>query len=376
MIPRLGYVLLTLAASISLATAQGLTRIENPEEPKYIDEDKSLDKLLESTQNSFLYTQSLSPDQTLLFGADVYTRSEMIDSLKMIIDFLKDRPDAQAFNSFLHAHFLAYRAPNDVLFSSYYVHSLKASLAKTDQFHYPIYARPKDLVERGGSIGRISDGRLIPYFTRRAIDSEHALANQGLEIAWADNPLDVLFLQIQGSGFIETPQGKRYHIRYAGNNGKPYSSVGKTIIQSGAIAQQQFSRSLMIQYLNSLEEKKRQEILNTNERYIFFELMPASTPVRGSLKVPLTPERSIASDPKIYPPGALAFIQTQQPKLDASNIPVSTQPLNRFVFNQDEGGAIKGESRIDYFAGEGKRAETFAQNMWYKGTLYFFIKKK
>jgi membrane-bound lytic murein transglycosylase A len=131
----------------------------------------------------------------------------------------------------------------------------------------------------------------------------------------------------------------------------------------------------MVEYLNALPDEARQKALNVNPRYIFFELAPSTTPTRGSLMVPLTAERSIASDPQCYPPGALAWIRTQRPVVDEQGQVKGLKNLSRFVLSQDEGGAIKGPGRIDFFVGKGLRAEKTAESLWYPGELYFFVRR-
>ncbi|MBK8575064.1 MAG: MltA domain-containing protein [Elusimicrobia bacterium] len=257
-----------------------------------------------------------------------------------------------------------------VVFSSYYEHSLRASLVKTGSFRFPLYARPPDLEEI--SVGgerkvtrRGSDGRR-PYFTRKEIDSGRVLQGQGLEIAWAEDPVEIFFLQVQGSGWLLLPNGDQVRVRYAANNGHPYHSVGGAMIERGIIPKEKFSRKAMVDYLASHPDE-RQNILNVNPRYVFFKIDRGPTKDRafGSLNLPLTPGRSVALDPKVFPPGALAWMET-----------VGKYRVKRFVLNQDEGGAIKGPARMDYFAGSGDEAERYAVGFWEKGRLYFLVKKR
>lgn len=138
------------------------------------------------------------------------------------------------------------------------------------------------------------------------------------------------------------------------------------MIEKGIIPREKFSRAAMVAHLASHPER-RQELLNHNPRYVFFRLDEgASAPhAFGSLQVPLTPYRSVAVDPAVFPPGGLAWMETQ-----------GRPSVARFVLCQDEGGAIKGPARVDYFAGAGPEAESFAVGFWQTGSLYFFVKKR
>ncbi len=130
-------------------------------------------------------------------------------------------------------------------------------------------------------------------------------------------------------------------------------------------------------YLNDHPDE-RQSLLNVNERYVFFRLDtgPTGAFAYGNIDQPLTPGRSVATDPKLFPKGGLAWIETEQTVFDAQGKSVGTKPLKRFVFSQDEGGAIQGPGRVDYFVGNGPEAERFATHFWFPGKLYFLVKKK
>lgn len=357
------------------------------------DDDGDAEGLKNSLASSLTFYANLPPETTFYFGAEAFNARQMAQSVQSILDFLKASTSTAQLCDFIQRDFLIYRstAPSvsspTVTFSAYYEHSLKASLVPTAEYRFPIYGRPTDLVDvemgnfdpsRKGErvVGRVETGKLIPYYSRKEIDSDKALKGKGLEIAWTKDPLDILFLQIQGSGWIQIPDSTAtYHIRYAGDNGLPFRSVGLYLIESGAIPRAEFSRAKMIDYMKKLSDDKKQSILNQNPRYIFFEIVSSTNLTRGSLMVPLTAGRSVATDPKFYPQGALAWIRTERPLFDAQGNLKGRNPLTRFVLNQDEGGAIKGPGRVDFFVGGGAEAEWTAQKLWYPGDLYFFIKK-
>lgn len=358
------------------------------EVPDFLDDGDWAD-LKHAIQQSLQYYRLLPKNESLPLGKGRVKVSDLAASLEKFLEFLEEEPSKEELARWVRREFQVVRsggAKNQgrpkptVLFTAYHEYFLSAKLSPDQEYRYPLYAKPPDLIEfrkkNGERIVRRKKGKkLVRYYTRKEIDSKKVLKGRGLEIAWAKSPLDILFLQIQGSGWILVPgSNEKYHIRYAADNGHPYRSVGRHLIESGAIPKEKFSREKMIEYLEGLPEKKRQQVLNHNPRYIFFEVVSATHPTRGSLRVPLTAGRSIATDHKIFPKGALAFIETELP-VEGSDGNWRTKPLTRFVLNQDEGGAIQGPGRVDFFIGGGEDAAKTAQRMWSPGELYFLLKK-
>ncbi|OGR83082.1 MAG: hypothetical protein A2902_03410 [Elusimicrobia bacterium RIFCSPLOWO2_01_FULL_64_13] len=337
---------------------------------------------------SLLYYSQIPSGTVFRFGKETVSLEDMVRSLEGLESFLESGPDRESVADHVRKHFQAYSSPGSdgkgrVSYSAYHEYSLTASLKKTAEYRYPVYGRPRDLVDVNSEkfdprkkgeriVGRVSGTELAPYYSREEIDSGLVLKGRELEIAWARDPMDVLFLQIQGSGWVNLPDStETYHIRYAGDNGLPFRSVGTVLIERGAIPRGQFNRRRFAEYMNGLPGTERQAILNLNPRYVFFEIVSATNSTRGALLVPLTSGRSVAADPKVYPQGALAWISTRRPDAGPDGTP-GPRPLRRFVLNQDEGGAIQGPGRIDFFAGGGTEAERMAQKLWYPGELYFF----
>jgi membrane-bound lytic murein transglycosylase A len=326
---------------------------------------------------SLAYYQGLPENQLFILGNDTYTAKDLAESMSTLASSLETAlPDwlVRLENSFIVYQSVGVDSDRTVIFSSYYEPSIPARLAKDSVYRYPIYARPPDLVDvnlglfdpayEGARIaGRRDGNNLVPYPTRSEIDSGKILEGQGLELAWAKDPSDILDLQIEGSGWLDLGKGKQLRIRYDGNNGRKYRSVGQSLIASGKIPAEKFSRQAYLRYLAS-HPQERQSLLNVNERYIFFRVdkSTASTFAYGNLEVPLTPGRSVATDPKLFPKGALVWVDLGK--------------MKRFMVNQDEGGAIQGPVRVDLFAGHGAEAAAFATHMWNKGKLYFLVKKK
>lgn len=379
------------SASFAAQGSGALRLVKDKEIPVFAD-DGHWGELGDSIDQSLQYYAAFPSSATLSFGGAVLTVEKARQGLERFRKILQESKNSEQLNQRIRKDFNVYHVriggkAGQVTFSSYFAPSIQAKLRSDSEYRYPFYTRPPDLLDlywedfdpaRKGErmAGRIDGKKLVPYFTREDIDSKKVLAGKGLEIAWAKNPLDVLTLQIQGSGWIMVPGStESYHIRYAGDNGRKYQSVGLRIIEMGAIPKPEFNKTRMWNYLDSIAPERRQEILNYNPRYIFFEITSATTQVRGSLMVSLTDGRSIATDPKIYPPGGLAFIKTQKPVFDADLKPAGVAELSRFVLNQDEGGAIKGWNRVDYYSGHGPLAEKFAERLWFPGELYFFTLK-
>jgi membrane-bound lytic murein transglycosylase A len=270
-----------------------------------------------------------------------------------------------------------------VLFTGYYEPLLEGSLERTGPYQYPIYGRPPDLLEidlgafkeslRGKRIiGRLVGHRVVPYFSRAQIDGQGALNGRGLELLWLRDPVDLFFLHIQGSGQILLPNGRRIHVNYAGTNGRPYRSIGRILIDQGAIPREQMSMQAIKAYLKAHPEEM-EEILFANPSYVFFRIVKEGP--LGSLGVPVTPGRTIATDPRLFPRGGLAFIRARKPVTDGEGRILRWDRFSRFVLNQDSGGAIRGAGRVDLFCGSGPEAELTAGHLQHQGRLYFLLWK-
>lgn len=179
-------------------------------------------------------------------------------------------------------------------------------------------------------------------------------------------------LQVQGSGKADIGEGNILSVLYDGANGRPYKSIGRYLIDSGALPRENMSMQAIREYLRQHPEKLF-EVLNQNQSYVFFRLDMG--PSIGNISVPLTPGRSIATDSKLFPKGALGFISSQKPLIE-NGVIKEWAPFTRFVMNQDTGGAIKGPGRVDVFFGQGAEAELTAGNFQHEGELYFLLRKK
>jgi membrane-bound lytic murein transglycosylase A len=184
--------------------------------------------------------------------------------------------------------------------------------------------------------------------------------------------VEVYFLQVQGSGTVRLPDGSTIGVHYDGNNGHPYTSIGKILIEQGLIKPEEGSLPGIKRYLLGHAEKIN-KLLYQNPRYIFFKIN--NTPAKGSLQIPLTAGYSIATDPSLFPKGGLSFIKTVAPVVDPSGAVTGWKDIKRFVLNQDEGGAIKGPGRVDIFWGAGSESGLTAGSLKESGELYFLIQR-
>ena len=262
------------------------------------------------------------------------------------------------------------------LITGYYEPLLKGSLTPYDRYQYPLYARPDDMLRidlaevypelsKMKLRGRVVGNKVVAYHDRKAIDGEQSpLA--GKELVWIDDPVAVFFLHVQGSGRIQLVDGSMMAVGYADQNGQPYTSIGKILIERGEIAREDISLFTIQQWLQQNPEKA-QALLEENRSYIFFQLRKnAEENPRGSLNIPLTPSRSIAVDPSNIPLGSPVWLDTSYPG-------ETDHTLQRLTFAQDTGGAIKGYARADMFWGNGEMAEKLAGEMKQQARLYVLL---
>jgi membrane-bound lytic murein transglycosylase A len=261
--------------------------------------------------------------------------------------------------------------------TGYYEPVLQGSRTRTERFRQPVHGVPADLIAvdlesvqpelRGMRLrGRLAGNRLVPYWTRAEIESANPVnLARAPVLAWVEDPVELFFLQIQGSGQIVLGSGERLRLGYGEQNGHPYRSMGRFLVQRGELALEQASMQ-GIKAWGIANPQKLREALDANPSYVFFKEMPQGSapgegPV-GTLGVPLTAEHSIAVDPRYVPLGAPVYLATTRP--------LSTQPLLRLVAAQDTGGAIRGAVRADFYWGSGDEAGALAGRMRQPGRLW------
>jgi membrane-bound lytic murein transglycosylase A len=388
-------VLLTLATFLSCHPFRK-KEAQRPEEalkrvrfffPKFSD-DMDRESLIQGVRRNIEYLDRVAPETVFRYGPHNFSCQQVRESQEAFLNLLSKGLDAEQLSREIRKEFRVYRATGRegngrVLFTGYYEPIYEGRLARDEVFRYPLYRLPGDLIRidlspfgekfKGESlVARIDGKKVQPYFSRSQIEGEKVLDGKGLEIAFLKDPLDVFFLHIQGSGRVRLPEGKDLLVHYQASNGRPYRSIGRYMIDKGFLAREEMSMQAMRRYLTEHPEV-RDEVLNQNPSYIFFQKV--ETGPWGSLGVLLTPGRSVALDPKLFPKGALGFISSRKPLVNDRGEITEWIEFSRFVLHQDSGGAIKGAGRADIFWGSGPYAELAAGHLQHEGDLYVLIKK-
>ena len=277
--------------------------------------------------------------------------------------------DAQAARAFFEDSFTPHRLIHSGpqgLVTGYYEPSIVGSRQRTDRYAVPVHARPSDLVnlideaDRGARAGqptharRAADGELVAHFTRREIDAG-ALAGQGLELLYVADPIDLFFMQVQGSGLIEFEDGSAVRLTYDGKNGFNYTSIGRYLIDTGQFPSEAMTLQALIDWLKADSDRAR-EVMWQNESYVFFrELGPASeTSACGVDGIPLSAGRTLAVDTAFREIGAPVYVTA--PSLTRAGPGPSHHGFRRLMIAQDVGSAIKGPERGDIYFGSGPEA--------------------
>jgi membrane-bound lytic murein transglycosylase A len=292
---------------------------------------------------------------------------------------LRDDAPAERVRRVLKTHFAVFSVADaegpEGLFTGYYEATLRAAETRRGPYRHPLYAPPGDLIKvnlgefdeaLNGTrvVGRVEGQRLVPYHGREAI-AEGALDGHGRVLLWADDPVDVFFLHIQGSGVAELPDGRTQRIGYAASNGREFTPIGRELIESGELDGQGMSMQAIRDWLRAHPDKA-EELMNRNARYIFFRRIEGAGPI-GAFGVPLTAGRSLAVDPSAIPLGAPLWLDT--------TYPASDEPLQRLMVAQDTGSAIKGTVRGDFFWGHGEDALAEAGRMKQTGRYWLLLPK-
>jgi membrane-bound lytic murein transglycosylase A len=344
----------------------------------------------EACRQSLVFYGRVPPSTTVRLGSWDIPVADAADSTRELLRIAENERSSPAEKSIeMRERFLPYRIAGPdgegrVLVTGYYEPVLQGRLKPDARFRCPLYARPPDLVTADLSlfpladspakiVGRLSGDRLVPYFTREEIDGGGALRGRGLEIAYLADPVDVFFLQVQGSGRLQLQDGRTVRVQFDGKNGHPYASLGRHLIEEGLLGEDEASMQQIRTLLSSMSETERQERLSANPSYTFFRFETGGP--YGSLNVPLSPGRSIALDPAFFPRGAPALIVSRKPDLARDGTVRGWIPFSRIVFSQDAGGAIRGAGRVDLFCGAGPAAEAVAGRLKEPGTLYFLLKR-
>jgi len=268
---------------------------------------------------------------------------------------------------------VGYDESGTVLFTGYYAPIFHASRTPTGSYTYPLYMRPDDLATDpldGTPLGRrLADGTVVSYATRREIEETGMLA--GSELVWLADPLDVYMIHINGSAKLrlDEPGDAVMYVGYAGKTDRAYTGLGQSMVKTGLLSADEVS-------LTTVKREYRRDpdrvidLIYNNESYVFFTEYEGSQWPAGSLGVPVTPKRSLATDKAIYPRGGLVLVDT-----DAINFAGQSRLFLQLMLDQDTGGAIQAPGRADIFMGIGPGAEILAGGQFAEGRLYYFVLK-
>jgi membrane-bound lytic murein transglycosylase A len=273
-------------------------------------------------------------------------------------------PDADA-SAFFARHFeTAVVGEGRAFATGYYEPEIRGSRVRRPGYEVPVYAKPADLLDANPLTGERGRGRLdengdyVLYYDRTEIE-QGSLAGRGLEIAWAADPVDLFFLQIQGSGRLRMPDGSVMRIGYAGQNGREYVAVGRLLRDRG-ILQSPLTMQAIVAWLRAHPEEGR-ALMRENKSYIFFTELTGPGPL-GALGRPVTPEVSVAADPRFVPLGAPVVLRQ-----------MDNRRADGLWIAQDTGGAIRGANRFDTFWGAGAQAAAIAGGMSANGNAYLLL---
>ena len=280
-------------------------------------------------------------------------------------DHLVLHADGPTFLAFFREYFELVQVGDGSAFATgYYEPEIRGCRTRQPGCEVPVYAKPPDLLDANPRTGERGRGRLdeagnyVLYHDRAAIE-EGALAGRGLEIAWAADPVDLFFLQIQGSGRLRLPDGSVMRIGYAGQNGRDYVAIGRLLRERG-IVERPVTMQRITEWLRANPDAGR-ALMRENPSYVFFRELTGPGPL-GALGLPVTTGVSIAADPRFVPLGAPVL-------LTGMDNPVA----DGLWIAQDTGGAIRGANRFDTFWGAGAEAAATAGGMQARGRSYLLL---
>jgi len=379
-----------------------------PIPPSLVD-DLPLDGLLKGIKDNTSRLRR-SKVSSLTFGPKDIPREDYILSLNYLAGKIHSGISKEEFYEIVYSNFDFYEVYGskewgEVFITSYYEPVLQGSKRQNSKHTQPIYATPDDLVnihlkkyakqlrklkpikeqiinpKYNLSIlaGRIAPSyhkgtskNIVPYYTRKEIDAQKVLEKKATKLAWVD-PVDAFFLQIQGSGAVRFSNGEEIRLGYAAQNGRRYVGIGRLVYDK--IPKDKLTAHNLKGYLRSLPEKEMNKILYQNPSYIFFRKIKGRPITHFGTEV--VDGRTIATDRRFYPKGALAYMEFPTPVFPnkLSEVPSEWNDTSRFVLDQDTGGAIKGPHRVDLFWGRGEEAGQHAGVLKHWGKLYYMVPK-
>lgn len=310
------------------------------------------------------------------FPIEGVTHEQAKNSVIVLRTILKESKTKEAFVELVNERFNMFESvgcdgDGTVLFTGYYSPDYQASKKPTGEFSAPLYTRPSDLVTNphsGEPLGRRNaDGSLSPWPARNELESSGAL--DGTELVWVKDDLDAYTIHVNGSARLRMNDGELMYIGYAGKTDRDYTGLGHSVLEAGLISPDKLSLRA-IRRLYDKDSEVISDLIDHNESYVFFQEYNGSNWPAGSLGVPVTAERSIATDKKIFPRGGVVLVDTTVRTLTGEKI-----QFTQLMTDQDTGGAIRAPGRADLFMGVGPTAGIKAGGQYAEGKLYYLFLK-
>jgi len=342
-----------------------LVEITDPKQLPRFEDDYSRDTLLRSIDYSLEYFKRVktNPHGFRMAG---FSHQNLENTLKVFREGFLRCNSAEELNEFIVRNFRVFQAigkayEGQVHFTGYGTPIYDGSLTPTATFRYPLYKKPADFKK--------------PYYTRREIEERHLL--RGNEIVYLKSKLDAYLIHVQGSGQINLPSGEKVYVGYDADSGHTYTSMGRLLVMDRKIPEEDLTLSTLISYFDQ-HPTELDSYLKKNDRYIFFKRVNHAIPY-GSIGVPVTPMRSIATDKKVFPAGGLAFAVIEPRKAKKSwrfwKKGKSEIEKSFFALDQDTGSAIETPARADVYFGIGDQAMHEAGDLNAYGRLYYLLKR-
>jgi len=373
---------LSFLLCLMLVSCKGDEKGEVVETPEFALQKSNFEELIDWKDESLSSFDRVLKDvcSVLLKSSKKKLQSEKfeysLDLYKKHCETMTSITDLPVLKRYIEENFVPYAVVNggktEGKFTAYYEATVRASYERGGKYKYPIYGKPKDLVEinlrdfdttlpNQRLVGRVKNGRLVKYYTREEID--HGQLDAPV-ILWGDDPVDIYIMQIQGAAVATLPNGEEIRVGYADNNGHKFRGIGSILLEKGCIKPGETSMPQVREWLKRNGETAKKNML-LNDRFIFHKIVKADGPV-GAMGLSLMAGRSLAVDKDYIPLGSIMWLETVSP---------DGKPLNKLLMAEDVGGAIKGAVRGDYFWGHGEEALAYAGRMNAKGKYYILLPK-
>jgi membrane-bound lytic murein transglycosylase A len=317
---------------------------------------------------------SKKPSSARFFPIEGVSSERAQKSLERFKQLLEQSQSADEFGRKLDEEFTVYKSAGwngsggGVLFTAYCTVELEGSRTADATHRFPLYALPPDLVKGpdGEILGRSTAQGIEPYPTREAIEASALLEGKNLELVWLASPMDAYIAHVNGSAVVHLEDGSFLRLGYAGKNGRKYVSLGQELVKDKQLKKEELSLSGIRKWASE-HPNEVESYLRRNESFVFFA--PIDHAPHGSLNVPVTAWRSLATDKTLFPRGAITFVDTHVG-------PAGSAEVHQFLFDQDTGGAIRTAGRADMYLGQGAEAERLAGATRAEGQLYYLFVKE